>query len=131
MLDFVLVLAQNDTFDWGPLVIGALIVFASIFGLILVFAFAKYGNLWIQAFSSGASVGIFDLVGMHLRKVKPEQIVQAKIMASQAGLNIKGKDGISTKKLEAHYLSGGRGGGVFRVMKALIAAHRAGIDFGL
>lgn len=120
-------LAQQ-AFDWKPLVIGALVVFAAIFGLILVFAFAKYGNLWIQAFSSGANIGIFDLIGMHLRRVKPEQIVQAKIMATQAGLNTKGKDGITNRKMEAHYLAGGSNGGIQRVMIALIAAQRAGID---
>lgn len=122
---FELILAQPS---WQPIAIGAVVVLLALFGLILVLAFLKYGNLWIQAFSSGANVGIFELVGMHLRKVKPDQIVRAKIMATQAGLNIKGKDGISTKKLEAHYLSGGGAGGVLRVTKAIIAAQRAGID---
>ncbi|MEM9413545.1 MAG: hypothetical protein AAGA30_20725, partial [Planctomycetota bacterium] len=56
-------------------ILWALVVFAGLFGLVLFFAFAKYGNLWVQAFSSGASVGIFDLIGMHLRKVKPAQFV--------------------------------------------------------
>ena len=125
MIDYLL-LAQG--FDWKPLAIGAGLVFAGIIGLILVFAFAKYGNLWIQAFSSGANIGIFDLIGMHLRKVKPEQIVTAKIMATQAGMNVKGKDGITNSKLEAHYLAGGRSGGVLRVITAIIAAQRAGID---
>ena len=122
---FELILAQPS---WQPIAIGAVVVLLALFGLILVLAFLKYGNLWIQAFSSGANVGIFELVGMHLRKVKPDQIVRAKIMATQAGLNIKGKDGMSTKKLEAHYLSGGGAGGVLRVTKAIIAAQRAGID---
>lgn len=130
MFDFLILAFQENAegFEWEPLLIGAGVVLLLIFGLILIIAFAKYGNLWIQAFSSGAKIGIVDLIGMHLRKVKPEQIVQAKIMATQAGMNIKGKDGISTRKLEAHYLAGGRNGGVLRVIKAIIAAQRAGID---
>ena len=121
-----LLLAQDGNVTW--ILIRAGFFFLVILGLILFFAILKYGNLWLQAFSSGANIGIFDLIGMHLRKVKPEQIVQAKIMATQAGMNIKGKEGITNKKLEAHYLAGGRSGGVQRVIKAIIAAQRAGID---
>jgi uncharacterized protein YqfA (UPF0365 family) len=44
---------------------------------------------------------------------------------AQAGLNIDKNDGISTKRLEAHYLAGGN---VINVVHAIIAAHRAGID---
>ena len=54
-----------------------------------------------------------------MRKVRPTVIVQAKIMAVKAGLPV------ATGRLEAHYLAGGN---VPRVVRALIAAHRAGID---
>ncbi len=132
MFDSLILAVQNngnpEAFEWEPLLIGAGVVLLLIFGLILIIAFAKYGNLWLQAFSSGAKIGIVDLVGMHLRNVKPEQIVQAKIMATQAGMNTKGKDGITNRKLEAHYLAGGRSGGLQRVIRAIIAAQRAGID---
>ena len=120
--------AQDGDFNLQSLAILVGIVLLVIFGLILIFAFAKYGNLWLQAFSSGAKIGIVDLIGMHLRNVKPEQIVQAKIMATQAGMVVKGKDGITNRKLEAHYLAGGRNGGLLRVIRAIIAAQRAGID---
>jgi uncharacterized protein YqfA (UPF0365 family) len=46
-------------------------------------------------------------------------------MAAQAGLNIRRPHGITTQKLEAHYLAGGN---VLRVITAIIAAQRAGID---
>src|SRR5436853_158350 len=52
-------------------------------------------------------------------------IVQAKIMAAQAGLGIDRRDGISTARLEALYLAGGN---VMNVIQAIIAAHRAGIN---
>ena len=58
---------------------------------------------------------------MSLRKVNARTIVQAQIMATQAGL---GRD-ITIRRLEAHYLAGGD---VPRVIRALIAAHRADLD---
>ena len=46
-------------------------------------------------------------------------------MAAQAGLDINRRTGISTARLEAHYLAGGN---VMNVIHAIIAAHRADID---
>jgi uncharacterized protein YqfA (UPF0365 family) len=91
----------------------------------LVAAFWAYGTLWFQAYMSSADVGLLSLVGMGFRQVRPSVIVTAKIMASQAGLNVKRKDGISTQRLEAHYLAGGD---VMRVINAIIAAQRAKIN---
>ena len=42
--------------------------------------------LWIGAWSSGAYVGLFTLVGMRLRRVPPATIVNAHISAVKAGL---------------------------------------------
>jgi uncharacterized protein YqfA (UPF0365 family) len=52
-------------------------------------------------------------------------IVTAKIMGAQAGLNIQRRSGMSTARLEAHYLAGGN---VTHVVRAIIAAQRARID---
>lgn len=95
------------------------------FLLIVFAAFWTYGKLWFQAFMSSADIQMFSLIGMGFRKVKPTVIVQAKIMAVQAGLDIDRQAGISTTRLEAHYLAGGD---VMRVINAIIAAHRANID---
>ncbi len=100
-------------------------VFLLIVGLVIVMAFITYGKLWIQAYMSSADISMFSLIGMGFRKVRPAVIVQGKIMAAQAGLNINRKNGISTQRLEAHYLAGGN---VMRVINAIIAAQRAGID---
>src|SRR4051812_19067887 len=93
-----------------------------LFSLVLTVLFAKYFNLWIQSKTTGANVGLMDLVGMTFRKVNPNIIVRSKIMAIQAGLTEK--EGISTRSLEAHYLAGGN---VPNVVRALIAANRADI----
>lgn len=82
--------------------------------------FARYFRLWIQSVTTGAGIGIFDLLGMTFRKVNPAVIVRSKIMAVQAGL---GEDtGITSKALEAHYLAGGK---VPLVIRAIIAASKA------
>ncbi len=62
---------------------------------------------------------------MYFRQVKASIIVNAKIMAAQAGLDITSRNGITTQRLEAHYLAGGN---VMKVIQAIIAAQRAGID---
>ena len=101
------------------------IVFAIGVILLVGAAFVTYGKLWIQAYMSNADIQMWSLIGMGFRKVKPTVVVTAKIMAVQAGLDINRKSGISTDRLEAHYLAGGD---VMRVTNAIIAAHRASID---
>jgi uncharacterized protein YqfA (UPF0365 family) len=98
------------------------IVLLVIGGIILLVAFAvisSFFSIWLQAYSAKANVTFFNLIGMRLRKVDSRQIVQAKITASQAGL-----DTLTTEMLESHYLAGGR---VPNVVRAMIAAHRADI----
>lgn len=104
----------------APLLVVAAVILglAALTMLLLIF---NYGQLWFQAYWSKAAVTFMELVGMTLRKVNARTIVQAKIMATQAGL---GRD-ISCRRLEAHYLAGGD---VPRVIRALIAAHRADLD---
>lgn len=85
---------------------------------IIFFSFVPVG-LWISAVASGVKIGIFDLVGMKLRRVSPQRIVLALVKATKAGLALK------VNQLEAHYLAGGN---VDSVVNALIAAERAGIS---
>ena len=132
MLNLDTLLAQNaallaqgesNSVTW---VIGIVAAIVGGFMLLVLFIAAMaYGKLWFQAYMSRADVTMFDLIGMGFRQVKSNTIVTAKIMAVQAGLNIDRRSGISTKRLEAHYLAGGD---VMRVIHAIIAAHRANID---
>ena len=120
----LLLLAQDEGgVPW--IVWGVLGIIAAVFLLGLVLALIAYGKLWIQAYMSSADVSMASLIGMGFRQVRPSVIVTAKIMAAQAGLNISRKNGMSTARLEAHYLAGGD---VMRVVNAIIAAQRAGID---
>ena len=94
-------------------------LFALVGVLICLVVVITYFRLWLRAWLSEASVGWLQLVGMSLRKVNPPVIVDSRIMAVKAGLNI------TTNELETHYLAGGN---VMRVVQALIAANKANID---
>ena len=99
-----------------------LVVMLTLLAVVVIF---NYGSLWFQAYMSDADVSWTSLIGMSLRRVKASSIVQAQVMAQQAGLTIAQGRGRTTASLEAHYLAGGD---VRRVILAIIAAHRAGID---
>ncbi len=87
--------------------------------IVMLYFVSSAVSLWIQALVSGARVGLFNIVFMRFRKVPPRLIVNAKIMAVKAGLDIE------TDALESHYLAGGS---VDRVVQSLIAADKANIE---
>jgi uncharacterized protein YqfA (UPF0365 family) len=101
-----------------------LIILGSVIGffflVIILAVFTRYFRLWIQSVTTGAGIGIFDLLGMTFRNVKPAVIVRSKIMAVQAGIG--DEHGVTSRALEAHYLAGGN---VPLVVRALIAAAKA------
>src|SRR5213083_2750391 len=105
-------LAEIDVYT--ILLIGLLIVI-----LILVAVMWRFLGLYIRAWISGAHVGLLDLIGMSLRRVNPTAIVNARVQATRAGLEI------STPEMESHVLAGGD---VVRVINAMIAANKANID---
>jgi uncharacterized protein YqfA (UPF0365 family) len=105
--------------------IAVLLGVLGIFALICLAVLWNFGSLWLQAMMSGADVSMSSLIGMYFRQVRSSVVVNAKIMAAQAGLDIDRINGISTERLEAHYLADGN---VMNVLNAIIAAHRAGID---
>jgi uncharacterized protein YqfA (UPF0365 family) len=98
---------------WVILIIGLIV------GLIFLFVFFSFVQLWIQCLLTGAKIGILDMVGMKLRKVDYPMIVRLKIALVQAGVKV------TTQEMEAHYLAKGN---VPRTATAVIAAHKAGID---
>lgn len=99
----------------APLIVGLVLV-----GLVGFLWFVPL-TLWIAAWSSGAYVGLLDLVAMRFRRVSPSKIVNPHITAAKAGLQLH------VNQLESHYLAGGD---VNRVVNALISADKAGISMG-
>lgn len=104
---------------FGEIVFYGILAIIGLLFLVFLFLFAKYFKLWLRAFVTKAKIGPLSLVIMSLRKINPNVIVQSKIMSVQAGLSI------TTNAMEAHYLAGGN---VERVVRAMIAAHRAKIE---
>ncbi|MBU8848806.1 MAG: flotillin-like protein FloA, partial [Desulfobacterales bacterium] len=96
-----------------------LFIIAGIIGLVLFYFIFSYLALWLQALVSGAKVGLINIIFMRFRKVPPKLIVESKIMAVKAGIEISSDD------LESHFLAGGNVG---RVVQALIAADKANIE---
>ena len=97
-----------------PYLLG-LLGFVVVIIAIVVFNFL---GIWVRALVAGAYVGIPTMIAMRLRGVPVGLIVDSRITAVKAGLNI------DTDPLEAHYLAGGD---VNKVILALIAADKAGI----
>ena len=93
-------------------------IFVLVIAAVAVFLNFVPLGLWISAIAAGVNVGIFNLIGMRLRRVPASKIVLPLIKANKAGIDV------NVNQLEAHYLAGGN---VDRVIDALIAAHRAQI----
>lgn len=79
----------------------------------------RYISLWFQAFVSGASISLLNIIGISLRKIPPKVIVGGMINLQKAGIR-----DVVTADLETHYLAGGN---VIHVVEAMIAADKANI----
>src|SRR5438876_9681953 len=94
----------------------------ALFAFVLAIILFNFFGLWIRARIANAPVGLGKMVGMRLRKVPVGMIVDNRITAVKAGIDIP------SDPLEAHYLAGGD---VSQVILALIAADKAGISLDL
>ena len=106
--------AANPIMQNGTLIV---IVVAILVLLLVLFRFVPFGT-WIRCVASGVHVSFRSLIGMKVRRIKPEKLVYPLIKATKAGLQL------NITQLETHYLAGGN---VDRVINALIAAQRANI----
>ena len=90
----------------------------AVIAFVVVIVVSKYFMTWLRARIANAPVSIGKMIGMSLRKVPVGLIVDNRITAVKAGLDVH------SDPLEAHYLAGGD---VSHVVLALIAADKAGI----
>ncbi len=100
------------SFSGIALIIGGIVL------LVLLIILISFFNTWLKAMLVGAPVSIATLIAMRLRGVPGSLVVDARITASKAGIEI------STDLLEAHYLAEGN---LVQTVQALIAADKAGI----
>lgn len=103
----------------GPIAPFFLLIFFGLIAIVILSILGRFISLWFQAFVSGTPIPLFQIIGMTLRKIPPQVIVNARINLFKAGLKE-----ISVDDLETHYLAGGH---VLNVVEALIAADKANI----
>ncbi len=96
-----------------------LVVIIAVPALIAFFIVASFVSIWLKAKLNGAPVGWLNLLGMRLGGVPYSLVVDARITAVKAGIEV------STDKISAHYLAGGN---VVPTVQALVAARKAGIE---
>ena len=101
----------------NPLLIIVYVVLAIIV-LVVVGVVLNFFNTWLKALLAKAHVGFPTLVAMRLRGVPTNLIVDARITASKAGIEL------STNELESHYLAEGN---LLPTVRALVAASKANI----
>jgi len=97
---------------------GVLGVVGGIVILVLLMIVLSFFNVWLRASLSGAHVTIITLVAMRLRRVPYSVLVEARITAVKAGIDV------SIEEVETHYLAGGD---VIQTVQGLINAQKAGI----
>ena len=115
----LLFLAQENGPGPGQMLFWGVVIFVLIVLLVIFAILFQFIGLYVRATVSGAKVSLVDLLGMRLRKVNALAIVNARIQASRAGLDV------SNPEMESHVLAGGD---VQRVIAAMIAANKANID---
>src|SRR5829696_7806958 len=101
-----------------PIMTTVVLGFLGLVGFILLIIILNFFSIWIRAWTSGAPVGIVELIALKLRRVPVGMIVDTRITAVKSGLPL------TIDNLSAHYLAGGN---VEMVVLALIAAKKAGI----
>ena len=100
-----------------PEILLGIVVVAVVLLFLVFFRYVPIG-LWIRVRASGVPLTIFTLIGMRLRRISPQRLVDTLIMSSKAGLNL------TVNQLEKHFLAGGN---IERVVKSLVSAQQAGI----
>ena len=95
------------------------VIVIAVAGLVVAGILLSFFSVWLRAWLAGAYVSPFALVAMRLRQVPYGLVVDARITAKKAGIEITIDD------IEAHFLAGGN---VVPTVQALIAAQKAGIE---
>tara|TARA_B100001248_G_scaffold262738_1_gene262100 strand:+ start:17837 stop:18838 length:1002 start_codon:yes stop_codon:yes gene_type:complete len=97
---------------------GLIMIVGGLLLLVTAIIVLSFFSVWLRALLAGAPVGIPTLIAMRLRGVPYTLIVDARITAVKAGIEL------TTDDLEAHYLAEGN---LIQAVQALIAAQKAGI----
>lgn len=104
--------ALSQTVIWA-IALGILIIILAVVTAVVPI------NVWFRCLISGAHVKMSRLMGMKLRRINMNMVIDAYIKAKKAGLPV------TVNELETHYLAGGN---VDKVVLALISANSARIS---
>lgn len=96
----------------------AILIVLAIVGLVILGIMISFLNVWLRAWLAGVYVGFSELIAMRLRQVPYGMVVDARITATKAGIDVL------IAQIEAHFLAGGN---VIQTVQALIAAQKAAI----
>lgn len=96
-----------------------ILVAIGVMGLVVALWFFAFFFVWLRAALAGAYVSPVTLVAMRLRQVPYGVVVDARITAIKAGIDL------TADELEAHYLAGGS---LIPTVQAIIAAQKARIS---
>jgi len=91
----------------------------AVIGLAFLLWVVSFFFVWLRAMLAKAAVNPLTLVAMRLRQVPYSLVVDARITAKKAGIEL------SVDDLEAHFLAGGN---LVPTVQAIIAAQKAGIE---
>ncbi len=94
------------------------VVFVLVFLLILIVMIGTF-RPWIRAFTSGMPISVLNIVGMRFRRIEVNVVVDALIMARQAGV------AVSCRQMESAYL---QGVDLEKLTLALIHAKKKGLE---
>lgn len=86
--------------------------------LLFLVVIASFFSVWLRALLAGSPVSMRTLIAMRLRQVPYSVIVDARITAKKAGIEL------TSDELEAHFLAGGS---LIPTVQAIIAADKAGL----
>jgi uncharacterized protein YqfA (UPF0365 family) len=81
-----------------PVIVAVAAVMVAVFLLFLLLLFVNL-RLWLQALLTDTPVGLFDIIGMRLRRCPPRLLVHAAITLSQRGVKVPARE------LEGYYLA--------------------------
>jgi len=98
-----------------------IVVIVALAVLLALGVILSFFSVWLRAWLAGAYVGFSELIAMRLRQVPYGMVVDARITAKKAGIEIP------IDEIEAHFLAGGN---VIPTVQALIAAQKASISLG-
>lgn len=110
---------MNLLLSAGSFPIWAFVLLGILFVLIAIVLAIVPVRVWFRCLVSGTYIGIARLIGMKLRRINLNLVIDAYISAKKAGLDI------SIGELETHFMAGGN---VNVVVAALISAHSAKIN---